>query len=119
MVELTGVRILWDSHWHDGPVSGLAEYEGQHCWFQAVWDDALDQWSHPRKLSNRKWLLDQGFLVEVEQEEAEVYWAHLASIGSPSRRMAPKYGRSTTSDEPVGSSRQRYEVEELGIGSSM
>ena len=65
--------------------------------------------------SDQQWLLDQGFTVEVELEEPEVFWAHLASIGSPSRRMAPKYGRGTTSDEAIGSARRRYEVEELGI----
>ena len=39
MRELTNVRILWDSDWHDGPVPGLAEYEGGQFWFQAIWDD--------------------------------------------------------------------------------
>jgi hypothetical protein len=65
--------------------------------------------------SDEQWLLDQGFVVEVEQEQAEVYWAHLASTGSPSIRMAPNYGGGTTPDEAIGRARRRYEVEELGI----
>jgi hypothetical protein len=65
MRELTDVRILWDSDWHDGPVSGLAEYEGQQCWFQADWDDALDEWAYPRKL----------ILYALNPVELEVAWA--------------------------------------------
>jgi hypothetical protein len=59
--------------------------------------------------SDEQWLLDQGFV------QAEVYWAHLASTGSPSIRMAPNYGGGTTPDEAIGRARRRYAVEELGI----
>jgi hypothetical protein len=27
--ELTGVRVLWDHDWYDGPLSGLAEYQSR------------------------------------------------------------------------------------------
>jgi hypothetical protein len=65
--------------------------------------------------SDEQWLLDQGFVVEVEEEELGLFWAHLASTGSPSDRMAPNYGRGTTPDEAIGRARRRYEVEELDI----
>jgi hypothetical protein len=61
------------------------------------------------------WLLNRGFVLEVEQDELDHFWAHLASTDSPDRRMAPKYGRGKTPDEAIARARERYEVEELGI----
>ena len=67
--------------------------------------------------SDRQWLEGRGFLVAVEQESSELFWAHLASTSTnnPSLHKAPKYARGTTLDEAVASARRRYEVEELGI----
>ncbi len=27
------VRLLWDSGWWDGPIDGMAEFEGEPVWF--------------------------------------------------------------------------------------
>jgi hypothetical protein len=62
---------------------------------------------------DEQWFSDQGFGVEVEQAEPDLYWAHLVNRDSR-RRVAPDYGRGTTANESVASARRRYEVEQLG-----
>jgi hypothetical protein len=37
--ELTGVRKVWFSDWYDGPLTGVALYEGREYWFVMVTDD--------------------------------------------------------------------------------
>ena len=61
------------------------------------------------------WLLNRGFVLEVEQERQDLFWVHLASMDSPNRRMAPKYGGGKTPDEAIARARERYEVEDLGV----
>jgi hypothetical protein len=61
------------------------------------------------------WLLNRGFVLEVEQTEPNLFWAHLTSTDSPAVHMAPKYGRGKTPDEAITRARERYEVEELGV----
>jgi hypothetical protein len=41
--------------------------------------------------------LDQGFGVEVERAETDLFWTHLVNRDSP-RLVAPDYGRGTTAD---------------------
>ncbi len=47
--HVSGVALLWDSDYHDGPVSGLAAYAGEEFWFAAVWDPSTDEWTSPRR----------------------------------------------------------------------
>jgi hypothetical protein len=37
--QLSGVRIVWSGDYYDGPLDGLAEYEGREYWFIAVSGD--------------------------------------------------------------------------------
>ncbi len=32
-VQKARVRLLWDSGWWDGPIDGMAEFEGEPVWF--------------------------------------------------------------------------------------
>ena len=63
--------------------------------------------------ADEQWLLDHGFGVEVEQEEADLFWTHLVPQDHPEGR-APNYGRGATADQSIERARRRYEVEELG-----
>jgi hypothetical protein len=63
--------------------------------------------------ADEQWLLDHGFRVEVEQEEADLFWTHLVRLDNPEGRV-PSYGRGATADQSIERARMRYEVEELG-----
>lgn len=62
---------------------------------------------------DEQWFLDQGFGVEVERAEPDLFWTHLVNRDSL-QRVAPDYGRGSTADESVASARRRYETEQLG-----
>ena len=51
---LSGVRPLWFDDWYDRPLTGIAEFEGEQFWFDAVWDEVRDNWSEPRCLVLRR-----------------------------------------------------------------
>jgi hypothetical protein len=38
--ELFNVRMLWFSDWYDGPITGIATWEGDEYWFVMVPDDS-------------------------------------------------------------------------------
>ncbi len=42
--ELNGVRVIWFSDWYDGPVTGLAEYDGHEYWFVMVVNEGGETW---------------------------------------------------------------------------
>jgi hypothetical protein len=69
--------------------------------------------------NNEQWFLAQGFRIEVEAEKPGHFWTHLvhqnneAAIGRLRR-----YGHGTTTEDSIKNARQRYEVEQLGIGPS-
>ena len=46
--HLAGVGLLWCQDWWDGPVSGTATYQGRIGWFEAVFDEAADDYFFPR-----------------------------------------------------------------------
>jgi hypothetical protein len=48
LAELHGVEIQWFSDWYDGPVDGLAAYNGLDHWFAAVFEPDMRDW-HPRE----------------------------------------------------------------------
>jgi len=63
--DLSGVQILWDDATHDAQrVSGMAEYEGQQGWFQAVFDEPQDEYEYPRRL----------VLYELNHDEVAFEW---------------------------------------------
>ena len=39
--------MLWVSNWRDGPVEGMASYQGKDCWFRAI----FDEWHQPLSAS--------------------------------------------------------------------
>jgi hypothetical protein len=45
--QMHGVRMLWFNEWYDGPVDGLAEYDGREYWFADV-DDYQYIWPERR-----------------------------------------------------------------------
>lgn len=63
--HLPGVHILWESTTHDRePLSGLAEYKGEHGWFQAVFDELQDDYEYPRRM----------VLYELTDDEVAYEW---------------------------------------------
>ncbi|MBI4942189.1 MAG: hypothetical protein HY830_15700 [Actinobacteria bacterium] len=54
MSDVDGVQLLWLSDYWDGPVAGLALYRGERLWFDAEWDDSLDDWTAPRRYRLRR-----------------------------------------------------------------
>jgi hypothetical protein len=63
-MEVAGVNLLWDADWHDGPVSGLADYQGKQYWYEAVWDAERDEYEDPRRY----------VLLELTQAELNEEW---------------------------------------------
>ena len=43
------VTIVWFTDWWDGPVEGMATYQGRDCWFRAIFDTGADEWTSPRR----------------------------------------------------------------------
>ncbi len=63
--ELDGVSVLWVTDWWDGPVEGMASYQGSDCWFEAIFDEEADEWTSPRRCR----------LYELNPAERERLWA--------------------------------------------
>jgi hypothetical protein len=42
--ELSEVRKVWFSDWYDGPLTGVALYEGHEYWFAMVTNDDGEHW---------------------------------------------------------------------------
>jgi len=61
--QLHGVRLLWFNEWYDGPVDGLAEYDGREHWFADI-DDYQHTWPERRYV-----------LHPISSEEAAHEWA--------------------------------------------
>ena len=40
---------MWVTDWWDGPVEGMATYQGRDCWFRAIFDTDGDEWTSPRR----------------------------------------------------------------------
>ena len=47
--DLRPVTIVWVTGWWDGPVEGMASYQGRDCWFRAIFDTGADEWTSPRR----------------------------------------------------------------------
>lgn len=62
---------------------------------------------------DRSWLLNQGFRVEVRQEDGDLYWADLVSEATD-QIAAPQYGRGVNVADAIRSARTRYETEQFG-----
>jgi hypothetical protein len=109
--ELTNVRILWDSDWHDGPVSGLAEYEGGQFWFQAVWDDELEEWAYPRMLILHVLSSDEleKLWIKHRRFESQVSTMHCHHDDAPPSTLHPREGWSNFYDAYPPGTEPTYE----------
>jgi hypothetical protein len=47
--DLRPVTIAWVDDWQDGPVEGMATYQGRDCWFRAISGTEADEWTSPRR----------------------------------------------------------------------
>lgn len=65
--ELEGVRLLWHADYWDGPLAGLARYNGQDYWFEV---EAFD-WDDPP--AERRYLL---YSLTEEELAEEREWHH-------------------------------------------
>jgi hypothetical protein len=50
MELIEDVVVLWTTEWWDGPVRGVATGGNRHYWFDAVFDQATDEFVEPRRL---------------------------------------------------------------------
>jgi hypothetical protein len=64
-LDLRPVTIVWVSDWWDGPVEGMATYQGRDCWFRAIFDTGADEWTSPRRCR----------LYELAEDERQRLWA--------------------------------------------
>jgi hypothetical protein len=63
--DLSPVTVLWVTDWWDGPVEGMASYQGRDCWFRAIFDEEADEWTSPRRCR----------LCELAEAERQRLWA--------------------------------------------
>ena len=57
--------VVWVSDWWDGPIEGMASYQGRDCWFRAIFDEEADEWTSPRRCR----------LYELADDERLRLWA--------------------------------------------
>jgi hypothetical protein len=100
--DLSPVTVLWVTDWWDGPVEGMASYQGRDCWFRAIFDEEADEWTSPRRCR----------LYELTDGEGQRLWARhrrweeLAGGNScyhddaPSPDLKPGYQDFYQHDEP-------------------
>ena len=63
--DLSQVTVLWVTDWWDGPIEGMASYQGRDCWFRAIFDEQADEWTSPRRCR----------LYELAGDERQRLWA--------------------------------------------
>ena len=56
---------MWVTDWWDGPVEGMASYQGRDCWFRAIFDAEADEWTSPRRCR----------LFELTPDERDRLWS--------------------------------------------
>lgn len=64
-LDLRPVTIIWVTAWWDGPVEGMATYQGRDCWFRAIFDTGADEWTSARRCR----------LYELTPDERQRLWA--------------------------------------------
>jgi len=55
-VNRSRVRLLWHMAYWDGPLTGLAQFEGQHCWFAVPEPDTAERGALLYPLDESEWL---------------------------------------------------------------
>ena len=66
-----GVRPVWVANVHDGPLEGLARYQGELLWFDSEWDEDADDWSRPRRYRLRRLPDDELARVQTAHRDFE------------------------------------------------
>ncbi|MEU4339564.1 hypothetical protein AB0F59_33830 [Micromonospora lupini] len=78
LAELTDVRMLWFADYYDGPLDGLALFDGREYWFIAV----ADEHGVPVDQERRCYVLHA-----ISEEQAQAEWADhrdfVAVVGGP------------------------------------
>jgi hypothetical protein len=97
--ELVGVRVVFELDWYDGPLDGVAEYNGRQWWFTAVSDRVGSSVpSCPRVLVVHEVTQDQVRQAEVE---ADQFRAFAQGRGEPGAWEAAWDARMTYDDAPA------------------
>ena len=63
--KIDGPRLLWHSDYHDGPVSGMLELDGEQCWFLFV--DSLGDDDERTRIFNVYRLTQEQLADEIER----------------------------------------------------
>lgn len=61
---VSGVQMLWHNDWYDGPLEGVATFEGSEYYFRVESEDWVDQ-------SPRRYVLIKLVADELDQEHLE------------------------------------------------
>ena len=102
--ELTGVRKVWFSDWYDGPLTGVAHYEGREYWYVMVTNDG--EGGH-RDFEPRVYVLHR----LTGEQLADAWESHrgFVAAGIPGCLHSPPCAGSGPSDGPtVEALRERW-----------
>ena len=84
--DLSPVTIVWVTDWWDGPVEGMASYQGRDCWFRAIFGTAADEWTSPRRCRLYELTPDErGRLWSEHHREQHPGSFHPGAPGYPAR----------------------------------
>jgi hypothetical protein len=97
LAELHGVRMLWFGDYYDGPVSGMAAYDGHECWFAAVWDERAGNWTDRPRLYVLHQLTDEQRAAEWDRHRS--FAARVGGPGVGCLHEPPCPSRPLTSEE--------------------
>lgn len=88
LAELTGVQVLWFGDYYDGPLDGLALYDGREYWFIAV----ADEHGNPEDQRWRRYVLHA-----ISDEQVQAEWVEhrefVAVVGGPGCMHKPACAR--------------------------
>lgn len=111
--EMSGVRILWDKDWWDGPLSGVARIpDGTQYWYSALWDESEDDWAFPRTLILRELRAEE---VDEEWRCHQLFERHVSTMhchhdGAPPERIKPRSEWAKFYDSECGNPGRNYDA---------
>lgn len=94
--ELVGIELMWDTDYWDGPLRGIARYDGQEHYFEAIWDDERDDWTSPRRFLLRRLTPED---IHQERKEHELFERMVSTLNC---HHLPREQRRVLTDVDAG-----------------